>query len=67
MANSKPLIEFNEIRKSFGPVEVLHGVSFSLPPARILGLVGENGSGLRMRLTLRNRLSYSEDGCLSSR
>ncbi|HEY1608054.1 MAG TPA: sugar ABC transporter ATP-binding protein [Paraburkholderia sp.] len=38
-------IRFNEIRKDFGPVRVLHGVSFTLTPARIHGLLGENGAG----------------------
>ncbi|MCR5884705.1 sugar ABC transporter ATP-binding protein [Rhizobacter sp. J219] len=38
-------VEFNEVRKAFGPVEVLHGVSFSLTPGRVVGLLGENGAG----------------------
>ncbi|MGJ7510373.1 sugar ABC transporter ATP-binding protein [Variovorax sp. GT1P44] len=38
-------VEFDQVVKSFGPVEVLHGVSFSLEPGRIYGLLGENGAG----------------------
>jgi ribose transport system ATP-binding protein len=38
-------VEFDKVVKSFGPVEVLHGVSFSLEPGRIYGLLGENGAG----------------------
>ena len=38
-------VEFERVLKSFGPVEVLHGVSFSLEPGRIYGLLGENGAG----------------------
>jgi ribose transport system ATP-binding protein len=38
-------VEFQEIVKSFGPVQVLHGVSFALEPGRIDGLIGENGAG----------------------
>ncbi|MDQ7974927.1 MAG: sugar ABC transporter ATP-binding protein [Rhodocyclaceae bacterium] len=38
-------VEFDHIRKSFGPVEVLHGVSFALAPGRVVGLLGENGAG----------------------
>ncbi|UEM02528.1 sugar ABC transporter ATP-binding protein [Skermanella rosea] len=39
------LLECETLRKSFFGVEVLHGVSFSLDRGRVLGLVGENGSG----------------------
>jgi ribose transport system ATP-binding protein len=38
-------VRFDDIRKDFGPVRVLHGVSFELSPGRIYGLLGENGAG----------------------
>src|SRR6478672_9270701 len=38
-------IEFRDVVKNFGPVQVLHGVSFSIAPGRVLGLIGENGAG----------------------
>jgi ribose transport system ATP-binding protein len=38
-------LTFDGITKSFGPVQVLHGVSFDLAPGRIVGLLGENGAG----------------------
>ena len=38
-------LTFDGITKRFGPVQVLHGVSFDLPPGRIVGLLGENGAG----------------------
>ena len=44
-ARSMALLECENLRKSFFGVEVLHGVSFSLDRGRVLGLVGENGSG----------------------
>ena len=40
-----PVLEIRDLRKSFGPVQVLHGVSLSLEAGRILGLCGENGAG----------------------
>jgi ribose transport system ATP-binding protein len=38
-------VHFDAIEKQFGPVRVLHGVSFDLAPGRIYGLLGENGAG----------------------
>jgi len=38
-------IEFRGVVKNFGPVQVLHGVSFSIAPGRVCGLLGENGAG----------------------
>jgi ribose transport system ATP-binding protein len=38
-------VEFDQVVKAFGPVQVLHGVSFSLEPGRVYGLLGENGAG----------------------
>jgi len=38
-------VGFEGIEKQFGPVRVLHGVSFDLSPGRIYGLLGENGAG----------------------
>jgi len=38
-------VEIRSISKSFGLVEVLHGVSFSIQPGSVVGLLGENGAG----------------------
>ena len=38
-------VSFDQVVKSFGPVQVLHGVSFDLAPGRVTGLLGENGAG----------------------
>ena len=40
-----PLLAIRGLSKSFFGVEVLHDVSFELGRGRVLGLVGENGSG----------------------
>ena len=38
-------VRFQGIEKQFGPVRVLHGVTFDIAPGRIYGLLGENGAG----------------------
>src|ERR1700710_312908 len=39
------LIELRDIRKSFGPVEVLKGVNMTVQPGKVSALVGDNGAG----------------------
>lgn len=38
-------LELNDIHKSFGAKEVLHGISFSIESGKALGLLGRNGAG----------------------
>jgi D-xylose transport system ATP-binding protein len=40
-----PIIELKNIRKSFGPVEVLKGVDMRVYPGKASALVGDNGAG----------------------
>jgi ABC-type branched-subunit amino acid transport system ATPase component len=40
-----PVLAVDGVRKSFGGVTAVSGVSFALEPARIYGLIGPNGSG----------------------
>lgn len=40
-----PVVEMRCIRKSFGAVEVLHGVDFDVLPGEVHVLAGENGAG----------------------
>ncbi|MGA0570719.1 sugar ABC transporter ATP-binding protein [Variovorax sp. VNK109] len=44
-SNTSVRVELVGIDKSFGPVQVLHGVSLMLEPGHVYGLLGENGAG----------------------
>jgi ABC-2 type transport system ATP-binding protein len=40
-----PVLEFTDVRKSYGKTEALKGVTFSVAPGEFVGLLGPNGSG----------------------
>jgi sodium transport system ATP-binding protein len=39
------MIEVKDLKKNFGPVQAVQGVSFTAPDGRITGLLGPNGAG----------------------
>jgi len=42
---SKPLLQVDAIRKSYGSLEALQGVSFEVAEGECFGLLGPNGAG----------------------
>lgn len=44
-ADYVPLLEIKGVKKSFGKVQALKGVSFSVKHGEIVGLLGDNGAG----------------------
>lgn len=40
-----PVLALQDVSRSFGPIEVLHGADIALRPGRVHALIGENGAG----------------------
>lgn len=57
-------VEFDSIHKSFGPTEVLHGVSLAVENGRILALLGENGAGKSTLMNILGGLFPADSGRL---
>lgn len=45
MVASLPLLTVSDLRKSFGGVEAVRGVSFDVRPGQLVALIGSNGAG----------------------
>ena len=42
---AEPLVKLHQIKKSFGPVDVLKGVDLEVYAGKVTALVGDNGAG----------------------
>jgi ribose transport system ATP-binding protein len=40
-----PILSLRDIRKSYGSIEVLHGINLDIRPGEVVALLGENGAG----------------------
>ncbi|MDF3384025.1 MULTISPECIES: sugar ABC transporter ATP-binding protein [Sulfitobacter] len=43
--SATPVLALRDVSKSFGSIEVLHGVTLALEPGTVHALIGENGAG----------------------
>lgn len=59
-----PIVELRELRKSYGAVNVLNGVSFAVEPGEVVAIIGQSGSGKSTALRCMDRLERFESGQL---
>ena len=57
-----PVIEIDNLHKSFGPVEVLKGVSVTARQGQVVALIGSSGSGKSTLLRCINMLEVPDSG-----
>ena len=58
------LLTVQNIKKSFGKVEVLKGISFSLEKGQVLAIIGSSGSGKTTLLRCLNFLELPDEGSI---
>src|SRR5512140_3848623 len=58
------LLEVEEVRKRFGGLVAVDGVSFSVEPGKIKALIGPNGAGKTTLFNLVSGLLTPESGCI---
>jgi polar amino acid transport system ATP-binding protein len=64
-AATRGLVEITGVRKSFGPTEVLKGVSLTVEPGGVAVIVGPSGSGKSTLLRTINHLEKVDGGYIS--
>ncbi|MBX3194526.1 MAG: ABC transporter ATP-binding protein [Microbacteriaceae bacterium] len=59
-----PVVEVRDLRKSFGKVRAVDGVSFTLEADRIYGLLGRNGAGKTTLMSLLTAQEFATSGTI---
>jgi polar amino acid transport system ATP-binding protein len=63
-AAASPVVEATDIHKSYGPTEVLRGVSFTVAPSEVLAIIGPSGTGKSTLLRCINLLTVPDRGSI---
>ena len=60
-----PILELKGLHKSFGPLQVLKGIDFSVQPGELAFIIGPSGSGKSTLLRCCNRLEEPDGGSIT--
>jgi len=60
--SSAPIVSLRDVQKSFGPLKVLDGVSFTVARGEVLALIGRSGSGKSTALRCIDRFEKIDGG-----
>ncbi len=58
----QPIIQVEDLRKKYGSVEALRGVSFQVNPGEVFGLLGPNGAGKTTTVEILEGLRTADSG-----
>jgi ABC-type histidine transport system ATPase subunit len=57
-----PLLQIRDLRKAYGPLEVLHGISLDVAAGEVVAIIGASGSGKSTFLRCLNLLEIPTSG-----
>ena len=61
-AFSPPAIEVDDLVKSYGEIDAVRGVSFTVPPGEVFGFLGPNGAGKSTTINMLCTLARPTSG-----
>ncbi len=63
--SDQPIISIRDVRKSFGPIEVLKGVSMDIMKGEVICIIGPSGSGKSTLIRCINALNDIQGGSIT--